>query len=87
MWGDGAAARSQSCLSFDVAELLVELQPSQTTSEPRRINSTRLLFLQRFRISTTSTILQRNSSAIMEFGRAGVLNEGTIAALCPAFCR
>ncbi|KAK4061915.1 hypothetical protein Trihar35433_9515 [Trichoderma harzianum] len=78
MWGDGAAARSQSCLSFDVAELLVELQPSQTTSEPRRINSTRLLFLQRFRISTTSTILQRNLSAIMEFGRAGVLNEDGI---------
>lgn len=39
MWGGGAAARSQSCLSFDVAVVRVELQPSQTTAE-RRNDST-----------------------------------------------
>lgn len=80
---DGAAARSQSCLSFDVA--VVPVVSSSLPRHQRNYATTQtahddLPSHDIFEYPETFTNLRCNSYITMEFGHAGVLNEGTIRA-------
>lgn len=83
MGPDGAAARSQSCLSFDVAVVHNELQPFQTSAQLRNRPSTTCHPHDILESTKNFTISHCNSSDAMEFGHAGVLNEGTVCELQP----
>lgn len=80
-WGIGAAARSQSCLSFNVAAAASRapaFPDKQQTNDHSPAQD--LPFLRYQRLPRTPATLHFRPSAIMEFGRAGVLNEGAVAA-------
>lgn len=82
---DGAAARSQSCLSFDVAVLAASssLPRHQRNYATTKQHNDDLPSRDILESADTFTTLHCNSSITMEFGHAGVLNEGTVCELQP----
>ncbi|GFP59541.1 proteasome subunit beta type-1 [Trichoderma asperellum] len=81
MWGDGAAARSQSCLSFDVAVVRVvssSLPDISATTQPPKQHTTTCHPRDILEYTKNFTVSHCNSHTTMEFGHAGVLNEDGI---------